>query len=151
MVKPWECRSSLPTSRRSRYQSGQLPRSPFLDNFRVADNPLGNPRAKGDNHSTSVALADHEIISFQCQLDTLLYYGRSSLPMLPELPITETIDEMIVYHSNGLHVGIHDRRTNGQNQKARQKYESFQIESNGLAITSCGHLIPPRLNHSCRR
>src|SRR6202166_1170778 len=38
--------------------------------------------------------------------------GRSSLPILPELPITETIDEVIVYHSNGLHVGIHDRRTN---------------------------------------
>jgi len=76
------------------------------------DHPPGNPRAKGDNHSTSVALADHEIISFQCQLDTLLYHGRSSLPMLPELPITETIDEMIVYHSNGLHVGIHDPRTN---------------------------------------
>ena len=32
--------------------------------------------------------------------------------MLPELPITETIDEVIVYHSNRLHVGIHDRRTN---------------------------------------
>src|SRR6266436_2599712 len=38
--------------------------------------------------------------------------GRYSLPILPDLPITETIDEMIVYHSNGLHVGIHDRRTN---------------------------------------
>jgi hypothetical protein len=38
--------------------------------------------------------------------------GRYSLPILPELPITETIDEVIVYHSNGLHVGIHDRRTN---------------------------------------
>ena len=31
---------------------------------------------------------------------------------LPDLRITETIDEMIVYHSNGLHVGIHNRRTN---------------------------------------
>ena len=31
---------------------------------------------------------------------------------LPDLQITETIDEMIVYHSNGLQVGIHDRRTN---------------------------------------
>jgi hypothetical protein len=29
----------------------------------------------------------------------------------PDLPITETIDEMIVHHSNGLHVGIHDGRT----------------------------------------
>src|SRR5690349_7080323 len=28
------------------------------------------------------------------------------------LRITETIDEMIVYHSNRLHVGIHDRRAN---------------------------------------
>ena len=37
---------------------------------RVADNPLGNPCAKGDNHS-SVALRDHELISFQCHLDTL--------------------------------------------------------------------------------
>ena len=31
---------------------------------------------------------------------------------LPDLRITETIDEMIVYHSNSLHVGIHDCRTN---------------------------------------
>src|SRR6201987_4943754 len=38
--------------------------------------------------------------------------GRSSLPILPELPITETIDEVIVYHADRLHVGIHDRRTN---------------------------------------
>src|SRR5580700_4734718 len=38
--------------------------------------------------------------------------GRYSLTILPDLPITETIDEVIVYHSNGLHVGIHDRRTN---------------------------------------
>src|ERR1700752_41783 len=38
--------------------------------------------------------------------------GRCSLQILPDLPITETIDEMIVYHSNGLHVSIHDRRTN---------------------------------------
>src|ERR1700716_901491 len=59
----------------------------------------------------SVAL-DHELISFQCHLHTLLYHGRSSLPILTDLRITETIDEMIVYHSNGLHVGIHDRRTN---------------------------------------
>src|SRR6266478_9623213 len=33
------------------------------DRFRVTDNPLGNPCAKGDNHS-SVALGDHELISF---------------------------------------------------------------------------------------
>ncbi len=38
----------------------------------VSDNPLGNPCAKGDNHS-SVALRDHELISFQCHLDTLRY------------------------------------------------------------------------------
>src|SRR5229473_7935659 len=38
--------------------------------------------------------------------------GRSSLPILPEFPITQTIDEVIVYHSNGLHVGIQDCRTN---------------------------------------
>ena len=29
-----------------------------------------------------------------------------------DLAITETIDEVIVYHSDGLHVGINDRRTN---------------------------------------
>src|SRR5207245_5274620 len=40
--------------------------------FVLADNPLGNPCAKGDNHS-SVALGDHELISFQCHLDTLRY------------------------------------------------------------------------------
>ena len=38
----------------------------------LADNPLGNPCAKGDNQS-SVALGDHELISFQCHLDTLRY------------------------------------------------------------------------------
>src|ERR1700688_4452014 len=34
----------------------------------------------------------------------------SSLLILPDLPITETIDEVIVYHSNRLHVRINDRR-----------------------------------------
>src|SRR5260370_26716161 len=38
--------------------------------------------------------------------------GRSSLSILPDLSITETIDEVIVYHSDGLHVGINDCRTN---------------------------------------
>jgi hypothetical protein len=38
--------------------------------------------------------------------------GKSSLPTLPDLPITETIEEVIVYHADRLHVGIHDRRTN---------------------------------------
>jgi hypothetical protein len=37
---------------------------------------------------------------------------RCSLPILADLPITETIDEVIVYHSNRLHVRIHDRRAN---------------------------------------
>src|ERR1700730_19348370 len=36
--------------------------------------------------------------------------GRFSLLVLPDLPITETIDEVIVYHSNRLHVRIDDRR-----------------------------------------
>jgi hypothetical protein len=49
-----------------------FPRNPFLAKFRVPDNPLGNPRAQGDNHS-SVVLGDHELISFQCHLDTLHY------------------------------------------------------------------------------
>ena len=31
---------------------------------------------------------------------------------LPDLAITETIDEVIVYHADGLHMGVHDRRTN---------------------------------------
>jgi hypothetical protein len=31
---------------------------------------------------------------------------------LPDLAITKTIDKVIVYHSDGLHVGINDRRTN---------------------------------------
>src|ERR1700688_3836428 len=35
---------------------------------------------------------------------------RSSLLILPDLPVTETIDEVIVYHSNRLHVRINDRR-----------------------------------------
>src|SRR2546428_2710113 len=39
---------------------------------RLLGNLLGNPCAKGDNHS-SVALGDHELISFQCHLDTLRY------------------------------------------------------------------------------
>jgi hypothetical protein len=36
--------------------------------------------------------------------------GRSTLLTLPDLPITKTIDEVIVYHSNRLHVRINDRR-----------------------------------------
>src|SRR5882762_4761575 len=36
--------------------------------------------------------------------------GRSSPLILTDLPITETIDEVIVYHSNRLHVRINDRR-----------------------------------------
>src|SRR6266403_4698285 len=36
--------------------------------------------------------------------------GKSRLPIPPDLPITETIDEVIVYHADRLHVGIHDRR-----------------------------------------
>jgi hypothetical protein len=31
---------------------------------------------------------------------------------LPDLAITETIEDVIIYHSDGLHVGINDRRTN---------------------------------------
>src|SRR6266404_1335435 len=31
---------------------------------------------------------------------------------LPDLTITETIDEVIVYHADGLHMSVHDRRTN---------------------------------------
>src|SRR5712692_11422466 len=36
--------------------------------------------------------------------------GRPSLLILPDLPIAETIDQVIVYHSNRLHVCINDRR-----------------------------------------
>src|SRR5258708_29980868 len=32
--------------------------------------------------------------------------GKSLLPILPDLPITETIDEVIVHHADRLHVGI---------------------------------------------
>src|SRR5579864_1180669 len=38
--------------------------------------------------------------------------GRSSLPILPDLPITKTIDEMIVHQSSRLQVRIRDRRPN---------------------------------------
>src|SRR6202051_407000 len=38
--------------------------------------------------------------------------AKSRRPILPDLPITETIDQVIVYHADRLHVGIHDRRTN---------------------------------------
>ena len=38
--------------------------------------------------------------------------SRSSLPILLDLAITETIDQVIVHHSDGLHVGINDSRTN---------------------------------------
>jgi len=38
---------------------------------RFAGSPLGNPCAKGDNHS-SVAPGAHELYLFQCHLDTLL-------------------------------------------------------------------------------
>ena len=59
-----------------------------------------------------VALGDHELFSFSMPSRHSSLRGRYSLPILPELPITETIDEVIVYHSNSLHVGIHDCRTN---------------------------------------
>src|SRR5882672_6831342 len=38
------------------------------------------------------------------------YARKSSLLILSDLPITKTIDEVIVYHSNRLHVRIDDRR-----------------------------------------
>src|SRR6266436_2473440 len=82
------------------------------DRFRVADDALGNPCAKGDNHSSQCcARRPRTYLSSMPSRHSSLR-GRYSLPILPELPITETIDEMIVYHSDGLHVGIHDRRTN---------------------------------------
>src|SRR5258705_512911 len=34
------------------------------------------------------------------------------LLLLPDLPIAETIDDVIVHHSNRLHVRINDRRAN---------------------------------------
>src|SRR5438105_4207923 len=70
----------------------------------------GNPCAKGDNHSSVGRRSRTYLFSTPSRHSSLR--GRSSLPILPELPITETIDEVIVYHSNGLHVGIHGRRTN---------------------------------------
>ena len=43
---------------------------------------------------------------------TWLPHSRSTSPNPPNLTITETIHEVVVYHSDGLHVGINDRRTN---------------------------------------
>src|SRR5437667_10933311 len=67
--------------------------------------------------------------------------GRYSPPILPELRITETIDEMIVYHSDGLHVGIHDRRTN------KTESATLEVLAEGIGFErSCrdlSHDLPP--------
>jgi len=39
-------------------------------------------------------------------------YSSNAAGSLADLAITETIDEVIVYHADGLHMGVHDRRTN---------------------------------------
>src|SRR5258708_7951799 len=67
--------------------------------------------------------------------------GRSSLPILPDLPITETIDEVIVYHSDGLHVGINDCRTN-ETESATLKVLAERI---GLdrSCRNLSHDLPP--------
>src|SRR5207245_2770290 len=67
--------------------------------------------------------------------------GRSSLPILPDLPITETIDEVIVYHSNGLHVGIHDRRTN-ETEPATSKVLAERIGFD-RSCRDLSHDLPP--------
>src|ERR1700726_2916769 len=67
--------------------------------------------------------------------------GRSSLPILPDLPITETIDEVIVYHSNGLHVGIHDRRTN-ETESATLKVLAERIGFDKIG-RNLSHDVPP--------
>lgn len=69
------------------------------------------------------------------------HLGRYCLPILPELPITETIDEMIVYHSNGRHVGIHDRRTDETESatlKVLAEYIGFDRSCRDLS-----HDLPP--------
>src|SRR4029077_16927547 len=48
---------------------------------------------------------------FQSHPGSLLDRGRSTLSILTNIPIAEAIDKVIVYHSNRLHVGINDRRT----------------------------------------
>src|ERR1700726_901175 len=67
--------------------------------------------------------------------------GRSSLPILPDLPITETIDEVIVYHSDGLHVGIHDRRTN-ETESATLKVLAERIGFD-RSRRNLSHDVPP--------
>src|SRR5882672_9658206 len=45
-----------------------------------------------------------------CPPCTFSLRGKSSPLILSDLPITETLDEVIVHHSNRLHVRIDDRR-----------------------------------------
>src|SRR5258707_15836805 len=45
-----------------------------------------------------------------CTPCIFLLRGKSSPLILPDLPITKTIDEVIVHHSNRLHVRINDSR-----------------------------------------
>jgi hypothetical protein len=52
-------------------------------------------------------------------LSTLSLRGRSSLPILPDLRLTETIDEVIVYHSSRLHVGAYDRTNETESAKLK--------------------------------
>src|SRR4029077_1237909 len=67
--------------------------------------------------------------------------GRSSLPILLDLPITETIDEMIVYHSDRLHVGIYDCRTN-ETESAKLKVFAERIGFD-RSRRNLSHDLPP--------
>src|SRR5260370_22588317 len=61
--------------------------------------------------------------------------------MLPDLPITETIDEVIVYHSDRLHMGIDNRRTN-ETESATLKFlaEGIGFERSRRNLS---HELPP--------
>lgn len=49
------------------------------------------------------------LLSFR--LNCILDRGRSTFSILPYLPITKAIDNVIVHHSNRLHIGINGGRT----------------------------------------
>jgi len=106
----------------------------------LADVRLGT-RVLGDNHP-SVALGDHELSSLATPSRNLR--GRFGLPILPDLAITKTMDEVIVYHSNRPHVGIHDRRSN-ETESATLKVLAERIGFDRSRRNLSHELLPVKL------
>src|SRR5439155_18361048 len=97
--------------------------------LRAADNggasSTDSPRKKSAFHSASIQRKCRRIIHWPASAQTNQHLRNS---ILPDRPIPETIDDVIVHHSNRLHVRINDRR-------------AAEAESPGLEVLAeCGGL-----------